>query len=97
MESTFISANNTLSRYPIRAPFPPCHHLLCCYECVAFIVLVDASNECVAFIVIVDAFLFNDCDGVWMQGFRDKETNMRLLMKNDGSIKRVVMDLLNGE
>ncbi|TKY55260.1 Ubiquitin-associated/translation elongation factor EF1B [Spatholobus suberectus] len=30
-------------------------------------------------------------------GFRDKEMNKRLLKKNNGSIKRVVMDLINGE
>ncbi|KAL5186342.1 Protein NBR1 [Glycine soja] len=30
-------------------------------------------------------------------GFRDKEMNKRLLEKNNGSLKRVVMDLINGE
>jgi hypothetical protein len=57
---------------------------------------LDASNECVAFIVLWMLFCLMT-DGVLMQGFRDTETNRRLLMKNDGSIKRVVMDLLNGE
>ena len=32
-----------------------------------------------------------------IQGFRDNEVNRRLLKKNNGSIKRVVMDLVNGE
>jgi next-to-BRCA1 protein 1 len=32
-----------------------------------------------------------------MQGFHDDETNKRLLKKNNGSIKRVVMNLINGE
>lgn len=31
------------------------------------------------------------------QGFCDAETNKKLLAKNNGSIKRVVMDLVNGE
>lgn len=30
-------------------------------------------------------------------GFHDEETNKRLLKKNNGSIKGVVMDLLTGE
>lgn len=37
-------------------------------------------------------------DELWvLQGFCDDETNKRLLKKNNGSIKRVVMDLLAGE
>lgn len=32
-----------------------------------------------------------------MQGFCNDEVNKKLLKKNNGSIKRVVMDLLNGE
>lgn len=36
-------------------------------------------------------------DWVCVQGFRDKEMNKRLLEKNNGSLKRVVMDLINGE
>ncbi|KAK4370808.1 hypothetical protein RND71_010283 [Anisodus tanguticus] len=30
-------------------------------------------------------------------GFRNKEMNKKLLKKNNGSIKRVVMDLIAGE
>jgi len=33
----------------------------------------------------------------FMQGFLDKEMNKKLLRKNNGSIKRVVMDLIQGE
>lgn len=32
-----------------------------------------------------------------MQGFYDTEMNKKLLKKNNGSIKRVVMDLIAGE
>lgn len=35
--------------------------------------------------------------GSLMQGFNDTETNKILLKKNNGSIKRVVMDLIAGE
>ena len=34
---------------------------------------------------------------VWLQGFCDTEMNKKLLKKNNGSIKGVVMDLLSGE
>ena len=34
---------------------------------------------------------------VWLQGFYDAEMNKKLLKKNNGSIKGVVMDLLTGE
>lgn len=33
----------------------------------------------------------------WWQGFCDQEKNRKLLKKNNGSVKRVVMDLLGGE
>jgi next-to-BRCA1 protein 1 len=32
-----------------------------------------------------------------MQGFSDKEMNKKLLKKNNGSIRGVVMDILTGE
>lgn len=32
-----------------------------------------------------------------LQGFHNKEMNKELLKKNNGSIKRVVMDLITGE
>ena len=32
-----------------------------------------------------------------MQGFEDRVTNHKLLTKNNGSITRVVMDLIAGE
>lgn len=35
--------------------------------------------------------------GPMMQGFQDTEMNKKLLKKNNGSIKRVVMDLITGE
>lgn len=34
---------------------------------------------------------------VCVQGFCDAEMNKKLLVKNNGSIKRVVMDLINGD
>lgn len=36
---------------------------------------------------------------VWfvVQGFHDRQMNKMLLKKNNGSIKRVVMDLITGE
>jgi len=35
-------------------------------------------------------------EGLW-QGFPDKELNKKLLRKNGGSIKRVVLDLIAGK
>lgn len=37
------------------------------------------------------------CMDFWWQGFCDKEKNEKLLKKNNGSVKRVVMDLLGSE